>query len=47
MRVWLDQMHSTFDIRVDPKADQSARKAPQQDYSRRVEITDDATTIAS
>jgi hypothetical protein len=31
MRVRLDQMHSTFDIRVDAKADQSARRAPQQE----------------
>ena len=31
VRVRLDQMHSTFDIRVDAKADQSARRAPQQD----------------
>ena len=26
MRVRLDQMHSTFDIRVDAKADHSARR---------------------
>ena len=31
MRVRLDQMHSTFDICVDAKADQSAQRAPQQD----------------
>ena len=46
-RVRLDQTHSTFDICVDAKADESARRAPQQDQSRRMEITDDATTIAS
>ena len=47
MRVRLDQMHSTFDICVDAKADQSARRGTPAGLISAMEITDDATTIAS
>ena len=47
MRVRLDQMHSTFDICADAKADQSARRGTPAGLISAMEITDDATTIAS